>query len=290
MKSTKYIYLLLLFGLLQQTVIAQNLYDIKLKYQQLDNPEIVCYEIQLRSPAAETYYLGGQNYRLYYNADSLIFNENSSQSLLPNSTYSAFILNENIINSNIEIGAIEDVLGNGTIGFLNFSVDLIDTENGGEYLHAIGNWVSTAEICFDLTNNNTTAISDIIWARPNLSAEVGTAFVEVSEWISADEMRPAQANEYIDGDLINAIKRPQIPKATINIYPNPFEDEFIIETTIRGSYTIRLWSSEGQLMYKEEEIISDEKWKLNIQNLAAGIYYFQLNNGTDRYIQMVAKQ
>ena len=287
MKNTKYKYILLLLVLIHQTVIAQNSYDIRLKYESQDDSETACYIAQLRSAAGQTYHLGGQNYRLYYDADNLAFQAATSQSLLSPIDYSPLVLHQNLVETGIS--NVDGFPNNSNIGFLNFSIDLTNIENGGTYLHAIGNWVNTAEICCDKNDGSAMGIG-LGWARPALSTAAATAFVEVSEWVESCVMVPAIVNEYFDGDLLNDVQIEQHPNKQVNIYPNPFFEELLIETNIKGRCTLRLWSSAGLLVFKEERIISEEIIRIQALDLTAGIYYFQLDTAEgNRYVQLLSK-
>ncbi len=174
-------------------------YDIQMTLGQVDcENNTVCYNVQLSSSNG-TWDLAGQNYRLYY--DGTLGSYKSGVSLLDNTDYASFTLNEDVQHQN--------AMGTGNLGFendlsfLNYSIDLSNTSNGGTTLPADGSWLTTSQLCFDvqstlLTDPNT--CFEAVWARNGLTDEYATSFVEVSEWVAAENTQMANGVGYDDLD------------------------------------------------------------------------------------------
>lgn len=178
-------------------------YDIRFKLDNLDcQTGQVCYLIQLRSSDGQGWNLAGQNYRIYYDASKASYRSESGLSLLPSNQYSSVLLTADI--QNVNASAFGGQLPfESTLSFLNFSIDLMNLSNGGINLPASGEWVNTSQLCFDVTQevlDNPSECLNIIWARTGLTDEYATAFVEVSQWLSANSTTEAIASVYDDLD------------------------------------------------------------------------------------------
>ena len=89
------------------------------------------------------------------------------------------------------------------LGFLNYSIDLMNLASGGINLTGDGEWVNTTLICFELADEtiaDPNACLNLIWARSGLTDAYATAFVEVSEWIGQNATANTEASTYDDLD------------------------------------------------------------------------------------------
>ncbi len=173
-------------------------YAIQLSLNNLDcQTNTACYDVQLQSTDGTSWGLAGQNYRLYY--DAVLGSYQSGISLLSTTDYSNYTLVQDIQHS--------DAAGTGNfsfendLGFLNYTIDLKNTHNGGIYLPADGSWLTTSQLCFQLTDeviNDPAICFEAIWAREAQTAAYATSFVEVAEWVSADNTRAVKGTAYDD--------------------------------------------------------------------------------------------
>ena len=165
-------------------VSAQN-YDIRFNRTSINcSTRQVCYDVQLRPNGSTNFNLAGQNYRIYYN--SSVASYQSGTSVLP-SQYGAYTVVQDIQGANAD--AVNGALPfEATLGFLNYFMDLNDTQNGGIYLPA-GQWTTTSNLCFTVTQetiDNPNVCVEAVWAREGLTDPYATAFVEVSRWVSTN--------------------------------------------------------------------------------------------------------
>jgi hypothetical protein len=179
-------------------LISQN-YDIKYQLTSVNcETRQVCYDVQLRSNGSSNFNLAGQNYRIYYNSNLASYT--SGVSLLP-IAYGDFVLVQNVQGANAD--AVNGPLTfESTLGFLNYAIDLNDTQNGGLVLTS-NEWTSTSHLCFDVSESvfsDTTSCLELIWARKGLTDVYATAFVEASRWVSTNNTTNANGILYDDLD------------------------------------------------------------------------------------------
>lgn len=192
--------LILSFGLIfLALVVAQGQdYDIRFNRSSVNcQTRTVCYDVQLR-PNGPSFNLAGQNYRIYYDGSKASWISGSS--LLP-SQYQGFTLVPNGNIQNVDASATNGLLSfDATLSFLNYGMDLNDTQNGGINLPT-GQWTTTSNLCFTVTQDvvdNPNVCVEAVWAREALTSQYATAYVEVSKWLSSNNTTNAVPNQYID--------------------------------------------------------------------------------------------
>jgi len=69
------------------------------------------------------------------------------------------------------------------------------------------------------------------------------------------------------------------PATQFSLYPNPFSTQAVLKfnNPSKEKYTLSIYNLEGQLVKKEENIVSDYVY-LNRQNFGNGMFFFQLAN------------
>ena len=189
-----------LFG--QLSAAGQSSYDLRLTLNNVDcENKIACYDVQLRSADGTTWGLAGQNYRLYYDA-SLASWQSGTSTL--STTYQGFTLVQDI--QDVDASATNDTLSfEGTLGFLNYSMDLTNTSTGGVDLPSDSSWITTSQLCFlleDTLINDPSTCLEVVWAEDGLTNAYATSFVEVSEWVQTDSTQMASGQLY---DGLNAL-------------------------------------------------------------------------------------
>jgi len=156
-----------------------------------------CYTVQLRSSNGLPFNLAGQSYRLFYDASVGSFI--SSTSLLPSTNYNNLTVVQDI--QNVDASAVGALPFDSNLGFLNYFIDLADTNIGGINLPTDGSWLSTSQLCFQVTPsalNDPNMCFEAVWGRDNLTQDYFDAFVDVNRWIQPGQIGPATARTYID--------------------------------------------------------------------------------------------
>lgn len=163
--------------------------------------KVACFNVQLRNIDGSDWDLAGQNYRLYYDASLAAFQSGTSTLT---GDYQSFTLIQDA--QDVDASATGSNLNfEGTLGFLNYTMDLTNVTNGGISLPADSSWVTTSQLCFTLEDtllNNPSTCLEAIWARDTLTAAYATSFVEVSQWIQADSTKMASGVRYNDLDMM----------------------------------------------------------------------------------------
>ncbi len=183
----------------ENACITPGTYGIQLSLNNFDcTSNTACYDVQLQSTDGNEWDLAGQNYRLYYDASLGAFQSGSS--LLDNINYGGFTINEDI--QNVNSSGTGNLAFESTLSFLNYSIDLTNTATGGTHLPANGTWLTTSQLCFQLTEtviNSPDTCFEAVWGRMDTSAAYATSFVEVAEWVAAEDTRMGTGTAY--GDL-----------------------------------------------------------------------------------------
>ncbi len=163
---------------------------------ELDN---ICFQLEVHSTAKQDWYLAGQNYRLFYDANQLAFE--AGRSFLGDQ-YQDFKIVQDV--ANIDASSSGGCLDfDKKLGFLNYSIDLFDTKEPAIALHTGDNWIATSEICFQ--KKEAFHAPAIVIGRDELTAEYATSFVELSAWQKEDKTLPARGNYYQDiGNACNS--------------------------------------------------------------------------------------
>lgn len=257
------IYLLFQVSICFTQLYGQNNYDIRFVLSTATSTE-VCYDVQIRSTNTESWILAGQNYRLYYDASALSFNEGIS---LLNDNYQDFRLVQH--QAHVDASTSGGNLSfDSDLGFLNYTIDLLNTIEGGTEVPTGDSWLSTNQLCFTIENDNAEDAC-LVWARFSETNAYATSFVNISSWIGTNSTVGAIGNNYFDigaGCRKNEIE--DIPQETIgegsgrsntkqyNIRLQPIERA---ENSTTQCYDVQLQSG------------SDDSWSLAGQNYR--LYY-----------------
>lgn len=183
-------------------------YDIRFAYQSVDcQARQVCYHTQIRSADGQAWNLAGQNYRIFFDGSMAVYIDGSARRLLDPNQYSDILLTANI--PNVDASAFPgDLPFQSTLSFLNYSVDLMNLTNGGINLPANGDWISTTELCFEVTQeviDDGSECLGLVWARMGKTDGIATAFVEVSQWVAANSTTEAITNIFDDLDASDGV-------------------------------------------------------------------------------------
>lgn len=184
-------------------VIAQQ-FDLRFNLTSIDcETRVACYDVQIQSTDGTAFNLAGQNYRIYY--DNSLADWTSGTSVLPSADYTDFNLVQDVGPS--DASSFSSNLGfEATIGFLNYFMDLNDVENGGILIPANGDWVTTSNLCFTVDQSvidDPNQCIELVWAKDGKTNALATAFNEVSQWVSTnnlDDVNPIGGNSHDDLD------------------------------------------------------------------------------------------
>ena len=202
MKTLQYL-LLVAFLLSINSLWAIQEFDIRFDFKSIScDGRQVCYDTQIRSADGQAWNLADQNFRIFYDASMASYVSGSAKSLLESSQYSDVLITADIQNVDAS-GFPGDLSFQSTLSFLNYSIVLEALSSGGINLPANGDWVSTSELCFDITQeliDNGSECLGLVWGRSGKTDGIATAFVEVTQWLEANSTSEAIPNIYDDLD------------------------------------------------------------------------------------------
>jgi len=182
---------------------AQGIAQIGMEFTNINySQRIVCYQLTIVNQGATSWNLAGQNYRIFYNSETMNIKLDSLESLL-STDYSDVIVVQSIENT-------DATFVNGTLtyesdlGFLNCFIDLSDIVSGGEEILPNAQ-LNIAQICFEILPITVDEIClDLDFARENHTSEYAPAFTNISEWINSSTQSAVQIVNYNDLNSSNA--------------------------------------------------------------------------------------
>ena len=222
-------------------------YDIRLNYVGLDcSTNTACYDVQLSSTSGNNWNLAGQNYRLYYDASLAAFTSGTAQL---GSDYQNFTLIQDIQDNNAT--GTGNLTFESSLGFLNYSIDLLNPAMIGDSLLGNGTWKTTSQLCFQLEGDvldNDASCLEFVWARADSTEDYATSFVEVSEWVGVNMTQMATGSNYTDlnsndgiGACFTGITRPNIQGRDTSICMGQLVDlSSLVSGNIQGSLAFGL--------------------------------------------------
>lgn len=165
--------------------------DIRLN-QSLTESAGVCYDAELNYKGGEAS-LASQNYRLFYDASNLRFDEDHSHLTTTSENYSFNVVQQ---NHDIDASGIGPLIFEKNLGFINATVLLNDTRAKGQLLKEGQGWTPIVRFCFISTGENNGG--QVILARKDLTAAYGKAFVELSIVDQSDAITSLPITSYTD--------------------------------------------------------------------------------------------
>ena len=253
---------------------AQNGYNIQLAAVNQPNPKLSCYDIQLASADGVGFNLAGQNYRLYYDAEQFRFNPEKMSSRLIEYQYSPLIIKDNLMD--IDATGLGVLPFENHLGFVNLGTDLDDLAEGGITLPASGEWVSTAQICFDYVGATAaTPKMQIVWARAELTALFATAYVEIAEWMAPFKSQPAEGVDFRDLGLSTSLEE-ETTENSIKVYPNPTANFITIDLIAKKATKLHIKSIDGKLIQQHTIQKGDSRFEIDLTALPSGLYNLEL--------------
>ncbi len=177
--------------------------DLVLTQSEVNSEDrIVCFDINILNVSNQPINLAGQNYRLFYNSELLSFDEQLSTSLLSVGVYTDI----NIVQSeeNVDGSSINGPLSyEDDLGFLNFFIDLNDTQNGGEIIEANGQHFPATKLCFDILGEDSEVCPFLDLAEENVTQEYVTVVCNISIWQNSALQVSATINSITNIDPLN---------------------------------------------------------------------------------------
>jgi hypothetical protein len=182
---------------------------------------IRCYNIVLEAQGSNPILLAGQNYRLYYNSDGVLMQENSIKSFLPANSYLPLKLVQHYFDMDASGFGVLPYENN--LGFINIATDYNLTSSEPIVLKK-GAPFNVAEICFDVKDD---VSPQMTWAQDHLTHTYATAFVELAK-LEDKILRPAPISSF--NIVTKNITNTQVANVLdASVFPNPFSDKLTLQ-------------------------------------------------------------
>lgn len=242
-----------------------------------ESTQTVYVDIELQYNGHGSFHLADQNYRLYFDSELMKIDEDYSRSDLPQDLYSPISISE--IYQDLDADQVNQLNFDDQLGFINFNIDLIDTEHGGVAFRQDGLWHKVAVLAFKVADKE--SLSQIVWSRAEVTNEYATAYVEIMEWVAPNKTETTVIEDYIDMSFS--------PQAhghdySVDVYPNPSSD--FIKITFSNEITERLYvhvyDATGRSVMNEKIQKGDIDIALAISQLQEGNYNIELTSLDNR--------
>lgn len=217
--------------------------------------------------------LADQNYRIYYDAGNLKMDTKESRSELPANLYSPIKFLE--IIEGVEVDDIGNLTFDNNLGFLNFSIDLIDDINGGVHIEKASEWTRIAVLKFHVENRVNS--SQIVWSEPGKTDEYATAYVQMMEWKGPNFTKPVKVDKHINLDFG---EQGISYDPGISIGPNPTTHLLKIDfhRKVTESILVSIMDNVGRTVMVEEFEKGIREFELDVSDLHSSSYILEIQD------------
>lgn len=301
-KLFKNVLTLLLVGITLPS-FAQNQWIGQLSLSDFDcNNKTACYTLSVKGVGEQSWALGDQNYRFFFDADNISIS--SVASLLPMEFYSEVQTDEilEIIGQNQEAFSPLDNIDDN-LGFLDFNI----IAYGKQFPHLVKqinneSFLSVAEICLEISEemvNNTGEeyAMNLIFSRPLTAGQITNQYSVISEIDEANHTKSTQPVGFLDIEygagleaqlgelcqLLNSTEEPNVlENSRLNFYPNPcpLGEKLIYSSVVmtNDAHEIFIYNSAGQLIKHYPNLpVGNNSIKIE-DHMSPGAYFVHLKS------------
>ena len=230
-------------------------------------------DVEVKYEGSGRFMLADQNYRLFFDSKTLRLVAEHSHSDLPQDLYGPLTFFE--IADGLQAGDINQLDFDDDLGFVNFSIDLLNTQSGGLSITSKDDWQRVAVLNF--TVDDPASLSQIIWSRAGRTDQYATAFVEIMEWKGPQHTEPASVNDMIDATFFHHIEG---EKFDIAIAPNP-ATEFIkvsFDQNLTADHQISIIDPTGKTIKALQAYKGSKDAFIPIADLIPGSYILEVRH------------
>ena len=150
-----------------------------------------CVSLKMTDVGSTEHSLSSQNYRIYYSADNLKLNEETLQSELPDNIYQLRLVQH---VDGVDASGRGGLEFESNLGFINFAIVHSNIKQSGTLISSEG--IDVASMCFEVQDFNKEMA--IVFAREEVTAQYGRAFVDISTQNSKNDLLPTTVSRYDD--------------------------------------------------------------------------------------------
>ncbi len=260
------------------TIAAAALFghDVELRFtENRVEGDLLFVNIDMRASTYD-FNLASHNIRAYYDHSSIELIDVTSQ--LPEGKYGTPNVDQMFTDGHeVEMGILsfEDHMG-----FINMSVQLNDTQQGG--MDITTDWTTIHTATFKIVNSEKRA--NIVWAMEEVTEGYATAFVEVAEWVSSDQIVSMNAFDLrnFEQDIeMNVVSEGEYE---VKIGPNPTSNYAVITQPKEGAI-LSVINMSGSVV-KETSLEAGET-VIDVQNFTSGSYVFVIQHGDQSFAEQI---
>jgi hypothetical protein len=256
------------------SVLARKSVDLRLTNNSYDpSSQTLFVDVEVRYTGPGEVTLADQNYRIFYDSKNLELQIADSSSDLPTSLYSHINFLEAI--EGVNASNVGDLKFEADLGFINFSIDLLDDLNGGIRIDQASDWTRVAVLKYKVKNDIDP--SDIIWSQPGRTDSYATAFVQITEWEGPNFVNPLDVNRYVDFRF-NEDLTENLP--SISIGPNPASHFLKLEFSqeVENDLQVTIIDNLGRIITTHQIAKGMKEIDMDIAHLDPSSYILEIYN------------
>lgn len=268
-----------------------------------------CYHLNIKGVSSESWSLGDQNYRFFYDAERISIL--SVNSLLPTAYYSEPFLKDDfaIIGQGQEEFSPLDKIDQH-LGFLNFSIVSYAKQNPAQAAQVkSGDSVAVAEICIQVTPEMMQGTTEedavqIYFSRPETAGQITQQYSLVSENHEENRTCETLALGFVDLDfntstdarlgelcmLLNS-KESQLAKRGLYVYPNPAVMGSILHYESSWSdaetHSVLVYDSQARLVKEYQDLPAGNREIQLEKEMREGVWLFKVKTETREVVEEV---
>jgi hypothetical protein len=259
------------------TVVAgSDAIDLRLSVARYDaNASKVYVNVEVRYNEAGELSLGSQNYRFYYDSETLDLRSEETTQRLSNN-YGQITFEES--HKGLNVDEVNQLSFDDNLGFANFSIPLINNKEGGKVLSKQASWVSVATLVFDVLK--TSASYEVVWGRDGVTDLYATAFVQVGAWRSQRVEETIAVNLFEDLSIAQSELDALGSKMKVSVGPNPTVDFVTVnlENSLSEDAQLIVTDYSGRVMMNQMMVAGATSSTIQLGNMTSGAYILQLRN------------
>ena len=275
----KHLMLVVCLGILcGSSGLARKSVDLRLTNNFYDpSSQSLFVDVEVRYTGQGDVALADQNYRIFYDSKNLQLEVADSRSDLPMDLYSHIHFLE--VFEGINAGDVGELKFDAHLGFVNFSMDLLDDLNGGIRIDRSADWTRVAVLKYKVKND--VDPSDIIWSQPGRTDSYATAFVEITEWEGPNYVNPLEVNRYVDFRF-NEEELEKLP--SISIGPNPASHFLKLEFSqeVKNDLQVTIIDNVGRIITTHQIEKGMKEYDMDIAHLDPSSYVLEIYNPEEK--------
>ena len=236
--------------------------------------------VQVRSTSQEEINLAGQNYRFFYDSETLTLDTEASKSSLSGAAYTELSFESH--QKGIAADEVNQLSFDDNLGFANFSIDLHDLRNGGVSI-SDNEWTTVARLKFEVKAESVNY--DIVWGREGATDKYATAFVEMTKWVSSSKIDVLEVSYF--GDLSSQEVSKEEVEVTAAIGPNPTTDyvNITLDNSLSAQSTVILRDMTGKQVLAQSLREGQTNTTVDLSNVTAATYIIEIvDNAASRVL------